>query len=635
MWFNSYAQLGPLLFAPGYALLSTPDAFDVAHVVSVIVFASTIFPVYLLTRMVTGDRIAALLGAIARRRGAVAEHDGFAHDGADRLPAVRLVRPRDDAGGRAAHSSRRTRSRSPRSAARPWRALSSWSWAPPIVAAVAIFALRAPDRRAELRAALRGHRLLLGVAGFGFVLLIVRPWTVLGAYAAPLAGDLAPPEMLADTRELLAYVAIGTGVLALPLAIAFIVLTLWRPTSQTATAFATVALTTGVLFALVSGSVNARYAGGDQRPLSLLSGASLRRRRRRAARGPAAGDGAASCRRRPRRGTVRELQISVRRDRRLSRRHRRSCPSSTDAPTSWVRPWASSRCARRPFSLWELQPQVSLLALMRRRLPVRALGLAVGVALVAIAVSQTLYDLRQVERTQAGVSQEFLDSRGWLDRVPGGDEPIGLLLGQIGDARTTAAIWWDTSFWSARADRVWAPPGTPGYEQGFVRPAEMDERTGRIPALDERRLIALSSSERRFGLYGAKPVGGRAGVQVVRVDPPVRTAWMLQTDTPSGFVSSGDPARLRVFADGEAGARKVAVVVVASTQAPARYRARLTGVGTPAPSGQGRPRPLRPLLRCPPPDIATSSSNHRPWACRRRTGAASWCRGVQVTRPSD
>ena len=56
--------------------------------------------------------------------------------------------------------------------------------------------------------------------------------------------------MLADTRELLAYVAIGTGVLALPLAIAFIVLTLWRPTSRTATAFATVALSTGVLFAL-------------------------------------------------------------------------------------------------------------------------------------------------------------------------------------------------------------------------------------------------------------------------------------------------------------------------------------------------------------------------------------------------
>ena len=35
--------------------------------------------------------------------------------------------------------------------------------------------------------------------------------------------------MLADTRELLAYVAIGTGVVTLPLTLAFIALTLWRP----------------------------------------------------------------------------------------------------------------------------------------------------------------------------------------------------------------------------------------------------------------------------------------------------------------------------------------------------------------------------------------------------------------------
>ena len=62
-----------------------------------------------------------------RRRGAVAEHDSFAYDGADRLPAVRLVHPRDDAGSRARVPSRRTRSRSPRLAARRWRALSSWS----------------------------------------------------------------------------------------------------------------------------------------------------------------------------------------------------------------------------------------------------------------------------------------------------------------------------------------------------------------------------------------------------------------------------------------------------------------------------------------------------------------------------
>ena len=214
-----------------------------------------------------------------------------------------------------------------------------------------------------------------------------------------------------------------------------------------------------------------------------------------------------------------------------------------------------------------------------------------------------------------------------------GDEPIGLLLGQIGDTRTTAAVWWDTSFWSARADRVWALPGTPSYEQGFVRAAEMDERTGRIPALDERRLIALSASERRFGLYGAEPVGGGAGVQVVRVEPPVRAAWMLQTDTSSGFVSSGDPARLRVFADGEAGAREVAVVVVASTQAPARYRARLTGDARPRVVRSGAPTTLKAALTLPANGyrdlvIELSAVGEPP------PGGGIVVQSVQVTRPA-
>ena len=307
VWFNSYAQLGPLLFAPGYALLSTPDAFDVAHVVSVIVFASTIFPVYLLTRMVTGDYIAALLGAIlavavpwlSMTASLMTEPIAYPLFAWSILAMTRAVERRTlaaDAIALAAIGGA--------TLARTQLLVLGAAY----VAAVAIFALRAPDRRAELRAALRGHRLLLGAAGFGFLLLIVSPWTVLGAYAAPLAGDLAPPEhargyagvaRICRNRHRRLGAAPGDRIHR-----AYVVAADESDGDRVRDSRAE-----------HRGAVRPRerlgerpLRGRNQRPLSLFSGAGVGRRRRRAARGPAAGDSAASCRRRPRRGAVRDCR---------------------------------------------------------------------------------------------------------------------------------------------------------------------------------------------------------------------------------------------------------------------------------------------------------------------------------------
>jgi hypothetical protein len=584
MWFNSYAQLGPLLFAPGYALWSTPVAFDVAHVISAAVFASTVFPVYLLARSVMEDRVAAGLAAalavavpwVSMTASLLTEpiaYPAFAWSILAMTRAIERRTPGADAvalGAIAVAMLARTQ-------------LVVLGAA--FVAAAAIVALRPPLRSAELRAALRGHRLLLGVALLGALVLIDAPSTVLGAYAGPLKGDLVPPDMFPEAREMLAYLAIGTGVVSLPLSVAYIGLTLWRPASPTAAAFAAVALSVGVVLTLAVGSFNARFAAGINdrylcflAPILVVAAMALLVERRPAVLPLCVGAA---------------LTTALFATAELSQ-----AGPSLVAPIQTFMPVLNGRSYELGAAVGidslgaatTLAVAVAvacvLLAFARRRLPARPLGLAVGVALLAVVVAQTLYDLRRVEETQAGVSQEFLDSRGWLDRVEPRDEPIGLLLGPVGDVPTTAAVWWDTSFWSARADRVWAVPGTPGYEQGFRRGAEIDERTGRMAALDQRRLIALSAGERRFGLRAAAPVGGFGGVKVVRVRPPVYAAWTLETGTLSGFVASGDDARLRIFSDGVPGHRDVSVVVAASPQAPGTYRARMTGAG--------RPRPVRP-----------------------------------------
>ena len=105
--------------------------------------------------------------------------------------------------------------------------------------------------------------MLLVVAVLGAIVLIVSPASVLGASTpGRWRATSCRPTCSHDTRELLAYVAIGSGVVALPLTLAYVALTLWRPAGRTELAFAAVALSTGVVFALAIGSVNARYAAG-------------------------------------------------------------------------------------------------------------------------------------------------------------------------------------------------------------------------------------------------------------------------------------------------------------------------------------------------------------------------------------
>jgi hypothetical protein len=599
MWFNSYAQLGPLLFAPGYGFWSTPSAFDVAHVVSAAVFASTVFPVYLLAHAVTQDRVAAVLAAVlavavpwlgmtASLMTEPIAYPAFAWSILAMSRAVERCTPRADAFAIVAIVVA--------TLARTQLAVLGVAF----LVAVAIVAFRGKNRRAGLRAALRGHVVLLVIAVLGAIVLIVSPASVLGAYAGPLEGNLLPPNLVHDTGELLAYVAIGTGVVALPLTLAYLGLTLWRPAGGFELAFAAVALSTGVVFALVSGSVNARYAAGiNDRYLCFLApilvvGAIALLMDRRPAVLPLCGGAALSA----------ALLLAA---------DLAQTGPSLVTPTQTFMPVLNGRAYELGDAVGierlsastalgvGLAVSVVLLALARLRLPGRALGLAVSIALVGVALAQTSYDLRRVQETQAGVSPAFLRSRGWLDRdVPGG-EPIGIMLGEVFDAPSSAAVWWDTSFWSARADRVWTLPGAPIYDQGFARIAEIDERDGRIPALDERQLIALSAGEKRFGLQGAKPLAGFGGVQVVRVRPPVRAAWTLGDPAAvPGFVATGDRVRLRVFGDGSAATRTVSLDVVPSSQAPGEYRARLSGGGDARAVRPDKPTTLKTTVRLSP-----------------------------------
>ncbi len=612
MWFNSYAQLGPLLFAPAYGLLDAPAAFDVSHVLAAAAFVSTAVPVYLLARDVVEERPAALLaGALSiavpwlgMSASLMSETVAYPTSAWALLAMTRAV---------AAPSPRRDLVALAAILLATLARTQLIVLAGALVAAVVLHTVLYERRRFETPRALtvgralleagRGHVVLVaaGVLAAALALSGVSGSSVLGAYAGPAGGSILPKGALAAGREMLAYVAIGAGALPLALAIAWVGLTLRAPRTRVAHAFAAVGLCVSLVLIVVAGSFTVRYAPAiNDRylfflvPVLMVATIGLLFERRPASialvvAGVIAGAVIAS-------SDLAQSGPSL------------VSPSQIfhtvlDGRTSQVRA-ALGLEALTAATLVALLVVVAAIALaiLRRRPPPARLGLVCAVGLLAVGVAQTGYALDRLGATQAGVSQAFLDVRDWLDREAPGDAPIGLVLGTVFEPAVSPAVWWDVSFWSKRADRVWLLPRGNHHGQNFKREAVIDPLTGAIPALDERELLVLSVEERRFELRGQTTVGGRNGVVVVRAPRHYHAAWTLEATTEASGVAGDRSGRLRIYGDGRGGARRVVVTVTSSLGAPRGYYGRLVvdGRGATIPVNIGTTERLSTPITLPP-----------------------------------
>ena len=574
-WFNSYAQLGPLLFAPAYGLFETPTAFDVSHIISAATFSSTAIPVYLLARSVTRDAAAGVLAAalsvavpwLAMTATLMTEPIAY--------PAVAWA------------------------LLAMTRALERPSWQRDAVALLAIlvatlartqvvvlgpaFVLAAivllvspraesEDTRTRLSAALRAHWLLAVVAIAG-ALALASPGTrdtLLGSYARPLGGDLFPVGTWDKAQELVAYIAVGIGGLPLALAAAWTALSLARPASGRARAFAAVALCVAGLFVVSAGSFTAVYTAGiNDRyllfvvPILVVAGVAMLVERRPA--------------------TVALVVAGVLTGTLIATSDMAQSGASLVSPSQTFHQVLYGRTIELGLDplLMPLLVGVPvglatiLVALARRRWPVRPLGLAVGVALLFANILQTGYTLHNAGLTQAGVSPEFLAGRDWIDREVPGDAPIGAVLGTAFEPGSTPPSWWDQNFWSKRLDRLYNLPGAPPHGQGFGGlPIALDARTGRLSGLDERDYIVTTGEEKRFRLRGGETVAGRNGFLVWRAPHPYHAMWSLEAQSDIGDIHVGDHGVLRVFGDGTPRRQRVTLAVISMPYSGQGYTVR-------------------------------------------------------------
>jgi hypothetical protein len=189
--------------------------------------------------------------------------------------------------------------------------------------------------------------------------------------------------------------------------------------------------------------------------------------------------------------------------------------------------------------------------------------------------------MQKIADTQAGVSQDFIDGRRWIDATlpPGAQAQV--VASTLGDPGSSYGVWWDVSFWNRSVDRTLYLPTTPDLQQPFPQPfailpdGQFVGVNGGIGVGDGPYFVK-AASDRSFAFRDAKVVAERFGIQLLQTTSPPRADWQLAlTLDDTGRIAQGAPAAVLAAVPRTPGERAIPVTVTLGTwpgDQPARYR---------------------------------------------------------------
>jgi hypothetical protein len=563
-YYSTLSQLAPLIQAPVWLIVGPIGAaLDAAHILNVVVFASACIPTFLLARRITESVPASVLAGAA-----TVAVPWFAETGTLMTEPVAytafcwsvllvqraVAEPgvRGDIAGLLGVAVA--------AAARSQLVVL----APALLAAVAVRELVAV-RVDGWRTVVSRHWVLLGTSALLALYLIVT-----GKGARDLVGyyyvqtqQVFPPGTFGYGRELVTSAALACAGLTLPLAVAWILGALGRPSRPEPFAGALVFLFVGAAVVVAASAFSVRFtAGQNDRYVAYLA--------------PLLFVGAAAAL------TVGPLRLPA--------------VAIAGVATAWLY-WTSTLAVQglslaspgsafrtvidgrtrvlaghlgiadaKPTAVVAILVAVALGAVYvvsRRRAAL--VGVLVGAAVLLYGVAETGYTLRQLARTQQGVSPAFVASRGWADRaLPAGND-LNALAGFVYDVPTTTGVWWDAVFYNRSVDHVYQMDGTPTYNQP-ADPVLLDRRTGELSGVPGGYLL-VPAQPVHVGLRDARMVATLGVVNMVHTPPHPRAAFALEAPDGNGNIAVGDEAPLRLFGDGQARRERVALTVAGRTGA--------------------------------------------------------------------
>ena len=580
---GAYGQLYPLLTAPAYGLFSMPVAFKVVHVLNALIMASTAIPAYLLTRSVTGSRplawvVAALAVAIPWMGMAnlmmteVAAYPAFVWAVFAIYNAMVSARPRNDLLALVAIVVA--------ALGRTQFLLLGLAFPLAVAGHELGFALaRRESLAATARGLVRRHAVLAaataaGLVGYVALKLSGKLGVVLGAYAGTINGDLVPARSGNVSGQLWGVLAVAVGILPVVMAVGWALSAAVRPSDRRGHAFAVLLLVVGALLTWQVSSFLVRFAPTvEDRYFFYIA--------------PLVFTGMAACLRDPRVRWVGMLAAAG-----AFAWTTTLIDLTPAAPRAfWGSPPVTFNAvlSGRSYQLGNLvgidnlRPErvvlvlglvaAAAVALALWRLPRRPVAIAVSALVVVFCVGETAYVNNKISKPMATGT---VDGHDWVDQqLPGGahaatiasatnatadDKP---LMRGLWDQYTT---WWNAEFWNKSVNRAFQYDGDPAAADApFSLPAlEVDQRTGAVTSHVDTSYFVVSRSDVRQRLAARSLyVDGSSGLELLHAPAPLRLDWLTRGLPYDGFIPTGQPVTLRLFArpGGAQRLRRVSILI--------------------------------------------------------------------------
>ena len=556
----------PILLAPFYGSLDAVDAFEAAHVVNAVLFASAAIPAYLLGRRVAPAAcalaVAVLSVAIPWSVGAA-----FLMSEAVAYPVflwavlgchVALSEP------------------SPRRDAVAISGLALAYFTRPQFLFLAAVLPAAALATSGPRRSLAQHRVVAAAYALGIVVVVPLAAVgeadrLLGDYGVTAThGSLLPSAVWKSAALHLDVLAVGLGVLPFLLGAAWAYSSL-RNRSARLRAFAALTAAAIPLLALEAASYDVRFGGADVirdryvfylAPLLLLASAVCLFEKRLPLPWIAAATAFFA-------GTVALADFTP------------VAGLWVDSPESVLNGLIHDESGGLPAGVFVAVCGIVLglisLALAWVPRPAAVLGVTVAVFAFTGSVAGYAFERLLTSRTPSGVpvsGQERV--RDWIDRSV--SSSVALLAYPVSrDWGQSAILWWDVELWNDSVTQAFvAPGGTFTYTPFPSRMLAVDLGTGRFPGTAGAPPYVLTSpSDARFALAG-RPAAANLGLTLVLAARPYRALWATRGVDLDGFTRPGRPATVRVYAQPGQASRRVRVTVALDSPpeatAPVAYR---------------------------------------------------------------
>jgi hypothetical protein len=538
---STYSQLYPLLLSPLYALLDAPDAFQAAHVLNGVLYASAVVPAYLLGRKVGLTQLWALGVAALTVLAPWNTIAGFVMTESAAFP-VFLWTVLAFQHALEAQSGRRDA----------------------LALAAIVFALFARTQFVVLafvlplavvlvdgRSAVRRHRVLAAAYALGAVAALVIAVTgglarLLGRYEVTATeGSILPFDALVHAGAHIDLIALGTGIVTLLLGGAWLV--------SRRTAFSVLALVTVVALTLESASYDARFAGGltDVRdrylfyvaPLLLLATAlALRDGIPRVALG----------------AVTLFFAVTI-----FAYDFFEVKGFYVDSPVAVATGWIEDSGSAWFVAMFAI---VMALAIVIVRVSSRTLALSVAALMAAWCVSMSAVGWTRILESN-GPSGRPVDKgpafvSNWVDSVvPDGADVALLPYPTTSDWGASAVLWWDTEFWNRSVDHAFVIGEGWDYAPFPHDRLAVDQATGEIRGTDDApQYVVSAAAESRLRLAGAD-LATNFNLHVLDVLRPYRAEWITSGLDPDGYTRDGRAAAVRIFPDAGAGPQRVTLDV--------------------------------------------------------------------------